>query len=45
MLTISLMGFLKFLQTAVFVVGYISNNNLFPEHINRKKFKVGGTCM
>ena len=27
MLGISIMGFLTFLQTAVFVVGYISNNN------------------
>ena len=31
MLAISLGGFLAFLQSAVFLVGYISNNSLFPE--------------
>ena len=40
MLTISLMGFLKFLQTAVFVVGYISNNNLFPEPLSSEEEKI-----
>ena len=34
MLTISAMGFFSFLQTAVLVVGYISNNNLFPEPLS-----------
>lgn len=31
MLTLSISGFLLFLKTAVFMVGYISNNSLFPE--------------
>lgn len=34
MLTISLSGFLTFLQFAVFLVGYISNNSLFPEPLS-----------
>ncbi|MDO5557328.1 MAG: RNA polymerase sporulation sigma factor SigK [Clostridia bacterium] len=34
MVDISLSGFLIFLQTAIFVVGYISNNSLFPEPLN-----------
>ena len=37
MLSISVMGFLAFLQTAVFVVGYISNNNLFPEPLTKEE--------
>lgn len=40
MLTISVMGFLAFLQTAVFVVGYISNNNLFPEPLNKEEEQI-----
>lgn len=40
MLTISVMGFLSFLQTAVFVVGYISNNNLFPEPLSSEEEKI-----
>ena len=40
MLTISVMGFLSFLQTAVFVVGYISNNNLFPEPLTAEEEKI-----
>ena len=36
MLGISIAGFLTFLQTAVFVVGYISNNSLFPEPLSVK---------
>ena len=31
MLTLSISGFLAFLKTAIFMVGYISNNSLFPE--------------
>jgi len=31
MLTLTLTGFFSFLKTAIFLVGYISNNNLFPE--------------
>lgn len=40
MLGISIMGFLTFLQTAVFVVGYISNNNLFPEPLTAEEEKI-----
>ena len=39
MLTVSTIGFLAFLQTAVFVVGYISNNNLFPEPLTQDEEK------
>ena len=31
MIGISWIGFFTFLQSAIFVVGYISNNSLFPE--------------
>ena len=31
MLALSLSGFLAFLQSSIFLVGYISNNSLFPE--------------
>ena len=34
MLAISLGGFLAFLQSAVILVGYISNNSLFPEPLS-----------
>ena len=34
MIAISLGGFLAFLQSAVFLVGYISNNSLFPEPLS-----------
>ena len=34
MLASSLGGFLAFLQSAVFLVGYISNNSLFPEPLS-----------
>ena len=34
MFAISLGGFLAFLQSAVFLVGYISNNSLFPEPLS-----------
>ena len=34
MLAISLGGFLAFLESAVFLVGYISNNSLFPEPLS-----------
>ena len=40
MLGISIMGFLTFLKTAVFVVGYISNNNLFPEPLTAEEEKI-----
>ena len=35
--TVSFMGFLAFLQTSVFVLGYISNNNLFPEPLSKEE--------
>lgn len=34
MFALSLSGFLAFLQSTVFLVGYISNNSLFPEPLN-----------
>lgn len=34
---ITLSGFLTFLKTAIFVFGYISNNNLFPEPLSAKE--------
>lgn len=40
MLTISLTGFLAFLQTSVFAVGYIVSNNLFPEPLSREEEKM-----
>ncbi len=40
MLSISVMGFLTFLQTAVFVVGYISNSNLFPEPLSQEEEQI-----
>lgn len=40
MLGISIAGFLTFLQTAVFVVGYISNNSLFPEPLSMEEEKI-----
>ena len=32
-------GFFSFLKSAVFVVGYISNNNLFPEPLTIEEEK------
>lgn len=40
MLTLCISGFLAFLQNAVFVVGYISNNNLFPEPLTSEEEKM-----
>lgn len=37
MLTISLTGFLAFLPTSVFAVGYIASNNLFPEPLSSEE--------
>ncbi len=34
MLVLSLTSFFTFLQSAIFLVGYISNNSLFPEPLN-----------
>ena len=33
------MGFLQFLKSAVFLVGYISNNSLFPEPLSAEEEK------
>lgn len=40
MLAICMSGFLAFLKSAVFVVGYISNNNLFPEPLTSEEEKI-----
>ncbi len=40
MLSLSLGGFLAFLNSAVFVVGYIVNNNLFPEPLSPEEEKI-----
>jgi len=37
MLALSISGFLTFLQTAIFLVGYISTNNLFPEPLSTEE--------
>ena len=39
MLGISLAGFLTFLGSGMFTVGYISNNNLFPETLSQEEEK------
>ena len=40
MLALSLSGFLTFLQTSLFVIGYISKNSLFPEPLNAEEEKM-----
>ena len=40
MLTLCMSGFFAFLKSAVFVVGYISNNNLFPEPLTSEEEKI-----
>ena len=40
MLTLCISGFLTFLKSAVFVVGYISNNSLFPEPLSSEEEKM-----
>lgn len=40
MINISLMGFFTFLQNAIFIVGYISNNSLFPEPLSSEEEKI-----
>lgn len=37
--SIGILGFLEFLKSAVFVVGYISNNSLFPEPLSAEEEK------
>lgn len=40
MLALSLSGFLAFLSSSVFVVGYVSNNQLFPEPLSQEEEKI-----
>lgn len=40
MLALTLSGFLAFIPTAVFAVGYISNNQLFPEPLSQEEEKM-----
>lgn len=40
MLTLYISSFIAFLKSAVFVVGYISNNNLFPEPLTSEEEKL-----
>ncbi len=37
---LSISSFLSFLKSAIFLVGYISNNNLFPEPLNAEDEKI-----
>lgn len=38
--SISILGFFQFLKSAVFVVGYISGSNLFPEPLTSEEEKI-----
>lgn len=40
MLALTISGFLTFLQSAIFLVGYISNNQLFPEPLSQEEEKM-----
>lgn len=40
MLEITISGFLAFLGSSLFVLGYISNNNLFPESLSQEEEKI-----
>lgn len=40
MLSLTLTGFLAFLKSAIFLVGYISNNSLFPEPLSPEEESV-----
>ena len=40
MLELTISGFLAFLGSGLFVLGYISNNNLFPESLSAKEEKM-----
>lgn len=39
MFVLSLSGLVTFLKTTIFLVGYISNNSLFPEPLNSEEEK------
>ena len=38
--SIGIIGFLQFLKSAVFVVGYITGTNLFPEPLTSEEEKI-----
>lgn len=40
MLILSISGFLTFLNSTIFMVGYISSNNLFPEPLSSEEEKI-----
>lgn len=40
MLSISISGFIAFLSSAIFILGYISNNSLFPESLSPEEEKI-----
>ena len=40
MLILSISGFLTFLNSTIFMVGYISSNNLFPEPLSSEEEKL-----
>ena len=40
MLLVYLSGFLAFLKTSIFVLGYVSNNSLFPEPLSQEEENV-----
>lgn len=39
MFTLTLASFFSFIKSAIFLVGYISNNNLFPEPLSVEEEK------
>ncbi len=39
MFSVSIVGFISFLKSAVFLLGYISNNSLFPEPLTSEEEK------
>ena len=39
MFTLSITGFLAFIKSAIFVVGYIQSSNLFPEPLSQEEEK------
>ena len=40
MLILSISGFLTFINSSVFLFGYISSNNLFPEPLSSDEEKI-----
>ena len=36
----TILGFIEFLKSSVFLVGYISNNNVFPEPLTSEEEKM-----